>query len=506
MTRHAALALVLALLPACTRSGPSSLDVEPRAPAVQPSVAPIEAEPARELPPIVAPPLPELAPTRPLGHLAPLWRQGDGPPPTTILALGRTPLALPLARAQALGLSDAHVELARLERRSLQPYAWAGSLLLLGDERGYAGATTSSELAWLREITVASYTFAISPRMLIAGLYGSGRDDVAAWALADGSEQWTRADDPEFSRISLLAADAERAYLLGDAGLVALDPDSGATRWTASRTSSGCGVALGEGVVVLEDPSGHLVLDAASGSLVTRVAALEPGTCGWMGMGEVAPAQVRDGLFVAFDTTREQSDAQLRAIELDTGTQRWVVEGLDAGVLILAADAVYVARGRSLVALDLAAGHEQAAVAIGGGGFVAALEPVGGAAGPLLALTDAQGRTTIVGRAEQAPTREHYEIRGQLVADPHAGPTSLAGVRVRIGDTIVTTDAKGRFKARGEATGVIEVGPAADPYAADYDVTLDGEQPIAFEPLEIELVGKGKYELGKLTAWEQIIA
>ncbi|MFV8753935.1 PQQ-binding-like beta-propeller repeat protein [Nannocystaceae bacterium ST9] len=494
---------IFALLTACP--APRQIEVEPveQAEPVVFGTAPVEAEPARELPAIVAAPLPELAPTRPLANLAPLWRvETEGPPPSTVVAVGTTPLAMHPTDARALGLPDASVDLASFESPQLFPIVWAGSMLVLGSGTSFAGAVTTSQLAWLTP-SHASYTSAISPRMLIASIYGSQDDRLIAWALADGREQWQRPGNAEFKRVQKLWIDDARGYLLGDLGLVVFDADTGATLWTSALAMRECGVASEGRVVVLEDPAGHRILDAQTGEAIARLPATGMASCGWEAYDDgVAPATILDGTLLAFDDA--DAALTLRAHDLATQAQRWQATGFDAEVLAADHDAVYVGRGRSLIALDAATGKQQAAIAIGSE-FSLSVEPVGGAAGPLVVILDDWG-DWVLGRAETAPAPESFVISGRLAATGGMDPQRIAGMRLRIGDQIVQTDKRGRFRAEGEAIGAIVIEPAANPYTNDYDADVDGYPPILIDGRQVTLEGKRSYELGTIAAFEAPIA
>ncbi len=496
-------------LTACLSTTLPAVEGEQAEPVVF-NVGPIEAEPARELPAIVAVALPELVPTRPLAHLAPLWRHGEasGPPASTYAAVGETPVAMPASAARMLGLPDASVDLARVANPAsrLAALAWAGPLLVLGSGTNFAGATTTSELIWTSPGTLSSYAHAISPRMLIASLYELEEDRLIAWALADGREQWRRFGKGEFRRIKKLWSDGERGYLLGDLGLLAFDPNTGATLWTSALGSSECGVASEGDVVVIEDIAGHRLLDAKTGDEIARLPALAASSCGWESYASEgrAPATISAGTLVAFDGPSEAVGPTLRAFDLTTRTQRWQATGFDPDVLVADRHAVYVARGRSVVALDAATGDEQAAIAIGSD-FSLRVEPVGGAAGPLLVVWDDFGEW-VLGRAELAPKPESFVISGRLNATGSMDPKRVAGVRVRVGDQIVVTDKRGRFSAKGQAIGVIVVESAVDPYAGNYDYDSDGYPPILITGPRVMLDGEGSYDLGVIEAFEVSIA
>jgi hypothetical protein len=69
---------------------------------------------------------------------------------------------------------------------------------------------------------------------------------------------------------------------------------------------------------------------------------------------------------------------------------------------------------------------------------------------------------------------------------------------VRVGDRKVRTDANGRFEVRGKAIGAIGVALGTD-RGPD-----EGGSRVRFEPIAVELTGKGRYDAPdiELREWE----
>ncbi len=512
VTRHSlvppgCLALGLALASGCA---PHDEDPLP-APIPQVAMPPIiqEVEPApRELP-IVAPELPELAPARPLAHLAPRWKRiaGDAPPPRTVLAVGESAIAIDPVEAAALGIQGIPADLDALGSQTLWPLRWAGPLVLLTDSMTYRAVEPPAGVAWVTgSMATASYTHLVSPRTLVAAFYEAQADRVIAWALHDGHEVWQHggSSQAEFTRIKKLWADEGRGFLLGDRGLWVFDPVTGATLWQAKVASAECGVASGDGVVVIEDPAGHRILDARTGEPTASLAGSGQ-RCGWeayYGAG-VSPAAIAEGRLLAFDSVSPSAttSSPLRAFDLATRQELWRAEGIDDDLVVADHDAVYVARsgGEILVALDAQTGKQQAEISIGAP-FGVSVEPVGGEAGPLLVIHDDTAGQWILERAERAPAPESFVIEGRLVPVDGLDRKSLVGVRIRVGDQVVKTDKRGRFSARGSAIGVIPVRRDADVYEYSDDPFYDFSR-LMIDGRYVELQGQGNYDLGDIPAW-----
>lgn len=486
-----------ALLCACTPhddlSDPPTLVTGETPPAIVQ-----EAEPEVPPPPTVAPPLPDLAPKRPLRNLAPLWTQER--PATTIVAVGRAAVAIRPDAAAALGLDGPSSNLERLGdfREALEV---AGPLMLgRKGEDFFALELGTDGLRWTTPAG-RSYGQFVTPRVFVAEFHGDDVDHVVAWALADGREVWRRTGGggEQFVRIRALLDDETRGYLLHGDGLEAFDPHTGANLWSYPLTELECGATAGEDKVVIERPHEYVVLDAETGKLLGQIPTPNKQECNWESYDHyIAPAVIANGRLHVFDGHQpDGSVGYLRAFELDGFTEVWHAKGFDADLLLVDHDAVYVARkGAILLGLDAETGKPQTELSIGVP-FSARVEPVGGAAGPLVVVATEDGGTWLLGRAEAPPTLEDYEIRGQLTSD-YLEPRRLAKVRVRVGDQEVETDKRGRFVVRGRGRGSMR---AHTPERSYEDSTTEWTW-IEFEPKQVMLDGSGKYDLGEVEVWE----
>jgi hypothetical protein len=468
----------------------------------------VEDEPDDRVPPIVAPTLPELVPTRPLASLAPLWHHLDidGPAPRTVMAVGEAAVAINPADAAVIGISGAAVELDALAGLpNLQPMRWAGPLLLFSTSTNtsFTAVEAPAKVAWTTpDVTARSYLQLVSDRVLVASHYDTQSDFLVAWALHDGRKEWHLVGSAatQFTRVKNLWTDGTHGYLLSDRGLLVFDPVTGTTAWEASVTSPECGVATGEGFVVIEDPGGHRVLDAETGTPSARLSSMGLAKCGWLDYG-FSPGVIAEGRLFAFDSDTDTGSSRLRAIDLQSQRELWHAEGFADDFVLAAADGVYVISPseRVLFALDAATGKIQAEISIGSS-FDVSIEPVGGAAGPLLVVSDLYVGHWILGRVDPAPTPESYVIRGRLSPTEGLARRRLAGVRVQVGEQVVKTDKQGRFSARGATLGVIPVTQADDFY--EYQESEYERSRVAIDPRKVVLEGKGTYDLGDIPAYE----
>jgi hypothetical protein len=504
--------VLIAVVLAALGCAPHGEELQPSIHGAEPVAhdAPIvEAEPGARVPPVVNPPLPELVPTRPLFHLAPLWHHldVDGPAPRTVVAVGQSAVAINPADAAALGISGAVVDLDALAAPDLSPLRWAGPLLLLYSSSAFAAAEAPAELAWTTpDAPSRSYLHLVGDSMLIASHYDTQADYLVAWALHDGRKEWHQvgSDAVGFTRVKDLWTDGTRGYLLGDRGLVVFDPVTGATSWTATVTGPECGVATGEGRVVIEDPQGHRILDAKTGTEGARLPGTGASKCSWMDYSYigVAPGVIAEDRLFAFDSNPPpDGTSPLRAFDLQTKQELWRVEGFSDDFIVADHDAVYVTgpSQRVLHALDAATGKTQAKISIGAP-FDISIEPVGGAAGPLVVVDDHDLGVWVLGRREAESAAEAYVIRGRLTPSEGLARRRVAGVRVQVGEEVVKTDKQGRFSVSGAALGVIPVTQADDFY--EYQEENYEYMRVTFDPRKVVLEGKSDYDLGDIPAYE----
>lgn len=449
----------------------------------------------------------DLAPSRPLANLAALQRSGEAS--DSMWPLGAGYVELDVAVAAALGLEDAIVvpTLPQAIRDFTVLRPLRGSVLMTRgsyqDRKYIAVEPGSFKIRWQVSLETRGYGELVAPRSLVVQAYGAVADTLIGHSLDSGRELWriVGAADQPFLRIRKLWLDGERAYLLGDRGLAAVDTVTGAILWTGVSVAGDCGVAVATERIVVEDPAqGHRLLDPATGATLRRIRGAT-GSCMWdrgTWDGGVAVAAVAEDRLVAFDPPAPDRTATLRAFDLETGAERWRHAKLDPELLLADHDAVYVQRvPEVLTALDGATGQQRAEVSIGSR-FTATVEQAGGIAGPAVVVTADHTGTWILGRAPQPAVPETYTIRGRLVPD-NIAKRRVADVPVRVGDRKVRTDANGRFEVRGRALGAIGItlGNPRGPGEI-------GGSRVTFEPSAVVLTGKGKYDAGDipLREWE----
>lgn len=460
-----------------------------------------------ELPRLAEPPT-HAAPVRPLANLSVLHHSQDASTaPSTWWPLADGFVALPASDAAALALRDP-IDRATLPKplASFDPVrALADATLMLSggysDRRFVAVERDSFKVRWQVALAPlgAMYFHFVGPQTLVGSFYAQDFDLLAGFALDTGRELWRVRGGPDagFSRIKQMWSDGDRGYLRGDRGLFAFDLVTGATLWSTPPLDPRCGVASGDGVLVLEDIAGHRVLDPATGAVTGRIAA-GISACSWGASqydGGVALAAIDRGRLVAFDPPGPRGATRLRAFDLRSGAELWRRAGVGSTVLVADHDAVYVERtGEILVALDASSGATRAEISIGDA-FDLTVAPGGADAGPLLRVVSNTG-DWLLGRAAAPPVPESFTVRGRLV--PDGVPRSrLAGVLVRVGERKVRTAADGRFEAHGRALGLIRVTMGDPRPPTDYR-----QKRLHFGDTAVRLIGSGSYRLADLwLAW-----
>ncbi len=458
-------------------------------------------KPVREALPRLAETPTRTPPTRPLANLALLDRNGDRPDePQTWWPLGDSIIGLPPATAATLALTDP-IDPTTLPAllSSFRPVRNLGETFLMlstryNDPTFIAVERSGFKIRWQAALAAEGtmYFHFVAPQTLVASFYASPSDLLVGLSLGSGRELWRIRGDltAPFTRIKQTWTDGERGYLIGDRGLVAFDLVTGATSWSTAPFDASCGVASGDGVLVIEDIDGHRVLDPATGLVTGRIQA-GVSECSWGRSsfdGGVAMPAIDQGQLLAFDPPTPRGATRLRAFDLRTGAERWRRSGFDSTRLIADHDAVYVARDEIvLVALDASTGAKRAEISIGDS-FKFNVAGGGGVAGPLLRVDSGNG-TWLLGRAAEPPVPENFVVRGRLVAEgvPRA---RLAGVLVRLGDHKVRTDAEGRFEIRGQTLGAVLVTMGDPRPPEDYR-----QHRVRFDDVVVPLTGRGSYRV-----------
>jgi hypothetical protein len=456
--------------------------------------------PAEGLPVLAARPL-AVVPTRPLNHFAVLHRADGSSTRWRPIAGGYVAADVAderLALPEALDPSTLPEAL-----RGFTPRHDLGAAVLMassgwGPTQFIAVEKGSWKLRWqLAQEGATSYQQFVAPQVLVAEFYAAGGDALVGVGLGDGRELWRLVGGPAgpFTRVRSIWTDGERGFLRGDRGVMAFDLTTGATLWPSVPVGESCGVAFGDGRIVIEDAGAHRILDPVTGAVVgrTKVGALGECRAADPSAGRVAEAAVEAGRLFAFDRKDRRGDAVLRAVDLRSGAELWRRRDLDGGVLAADHDAVYASRGEEiLVALDAATGATRAEVSIAAP-FAVELRAAGGATGPLVLATSEATGTWILGRAAEPVAAEAFTVRGRLVGRGRLRG-AVAGVRVRVGEAVVTTDAEGRFEARGRTLGAVVVTPDATRMIRGVEVR--------FDPTFVFLAGRRRYDVGALELYE----
>jgi len=487
-----------------------TIDSQSWTPRVQAQVAPVV-----RVYPDVAPRPVMPTPGRPLANLAPLWHEHleNVGTSNTEWPLADTYRKVDPAVAKTLGLSgsiDPGKWPAALA--DFDPFLSAGPLVMLSKGRQYSSHVValerdSSAIRWQRDFAELGrrYNWLLTPKTLVLELSGRSVDAVVGIALVDGSEAF-RMTGP-FSSVQSMWQDDDRAYLIGDQGLLAFDPVSGQNLWGPVAVGKGCGAASGEGVVVIEDPDeGHRVLDATTGVQKRRIQTGVRGECRWGGYRwdhGVASGAIVGGKLIAAQPSVGKRGPAVYAYDLVTGKQVWRRKNVGPHVLAANQDAVYFDRaGSILVAVDPTTGRTQAEISIGHGIVELDILPAGGLAGPLVVVTDDVNGRWVLGRQEVAPKPEAYTIRGKIVRRDESDlkRRHLAGVPVRIGEKSLRSTRSGQFSARGKAIGAVLVdydgpteyddfqGEAYSRTLTRFDsqlVVLRGQKSYTVDPIEL---------------------
>lgn len=467
------------------------------------------------------------APTRPPSNLAILHHTpSSNDPPKRWWPLGRGFVRAEPADPAALALTDPIDRTALPEAlRDFQPVSDLGACVLMADRGGrsphyIAFERATGKLRWqvrLADIGT-SYAQVIAPQTLIADFYGDKDDLLIAYALDSGREVWRLrgGEAAPFTRVRELWSDDDRAYLIGDRGLLAIDPATGAVLWSGVVVDEGCGVSVDGGKVIVEDPAGHRLLDPATGSFERRLAPSPkptpprrrardddrddaPSACRW-GAGQwdggLPGAVVEGGRLLSFDLPGPRGTATLRALDLATATERWRRTGLGTGVLAADHDIVLVERtGELLLVLDAETGDTRAEFSFAGA-FEVDIMPGGGEAGPLIVVDSWAAGSWILGRAAAPPVPESYTIRGRLVPE-YLPRKKAANVPVRVGERHTRSDDRGRFEVRGRALGAINVA-----LGSDRGPDVPGGLHVRFESQPVILDGSHTYDVGDISLHE----
>ena len=176
---------------------------------------------------------------------------------------------------------------------------------------------------------------------------GGKTGGIVAFDAASGKTLWTSTTDEASYSAPIIAdiAGQHTAVFFTRAGLVALDPASGAVRyqfrWRARMAAS---VNAATPIVVKD----QIFLSASygTGAVLLQVAnnAVKPVWSGDESLSNHYSTSVyKDGYLFGFEG-RQEFGQSLRCIELATGKVMWNVEGFGAGTLLVAGDALVILR------------------------------------------------------------------------------------------------------------------------------------------------------------------
>ena len=279
-----------------------------------------------------------------------------------------------------------------------------------------------------------------------------------AWAIglvgldaATGRERWRRPTGWIDRAGTAIAVDGARAFVLGPDRVLAYDRDG---RWLWERARAvgaameGAALAVGGGRVAFADAGGVRIVEGAGGRDVALLAGA--GAAAVVLAGDLLVTGGEDGVVAAFDAA--------------TGRARWRARPADRLVPPILADerTVYVRTAHAgepvgdreaagVVALARGSGAERWRYPLGVNRSIAL------AGGWLVADQAADGAPEIVALAAGAAPPGRAAIRGTVRAAAGLPPLELGGLRVRIGDAVVETDAGGGFAAAIPAVGVATI-------------------------------------------------
>jgi outer membrane protein assembly factor BamB len=136
------------------------------------------------------------------------------------------------------------------------------------------------------------------------------RSNLGVHALApDGTERWRR------KRAHLGAVGDDTAYLLGEAGVVAVDVASGEEQWSREGLGVGPEIAVRDGTIYGGDTDSVVAIDAGTGEKQ------------WTFDGEseafASPTVTPDAVFAASSPKESADGGNLYALDRDTGEAAW---------------------------------------------------------------------------------------------------------------------------------------------------------------------------------------
>jgi len=190
---------------------------------------------------------------------------------------------------------------------SASPAIAAGTLYVAGNHVSALSPATG-RVRWSRETDQVTQGIAVDGARVYVSLGSSGKGGLLA-LTSDGKERWTRFDIGHV--YAAPAVGPERVYVARrDGGLVALDPETGSTRWTTGTGASPQTPSVADGLVFVTTGDGSVAAayDAKSGRQQWTVET---------GLSVTPPAVA--GRTVYLGSTGDG----LRAVDAATGETRW---------------------------------------------------------------------------------------------------------------------------------------------------------------------------------------
>lgn len=326
----------------------------------------------------------------------------------------------------------------------------------------------SAGLRWKAECTttcdVPGSAVRVGNLVVIEALFNSDNVDLFAIDVTTGRETWRTTLHDADALGPKLAADSSRAFALTWAGVDAFDVATGTKRWhTAFKQSGmtpivGVQIAAADGRVVYAEPAGDLCIASSStGTILHRIPIAWEGTVGDL--------LIRDGAIYAFAMRGGMGDAtQAVAIDLATGDVLWRYQDKNSVLVppvrvdpnfffVLAAHEPYLNDvGTEVIALARTTGEVRWRRGLGRARAIALASTAGGA--PVV-IADTMGREVLAFTPQPPAGPVEVTISGSVVTPRPA--SSLADLRVSVGDTVVKTDPRGHYSASVSARGIVKV-------------------------------------------------
>ena len=308
------------------------------------------------------------------------------------------------------------------------------------------------------------------------------RQAVVAFSIRTGAELWqaplvreANGVELEYDGESIIAvwqqysATAPTPTVTIPQRVRALEPESGASRWTRDFKGHTGGITVAGDTLLVAEDADLLFLEGASGALIKRVATGHSPT--------IYPRFQASGqtIFVALWDAVSAYDAK-------SGERRWQhpIE-LDGGpAMALVGEHVLVSGAHELVALDRTTGRRAWAVSLG--------------IRPSRLLANEHGVVAVSGSAVGFSLPAHFEperaaVRGRV----ELRCVEAEAVTVQVGAASTKLGADGRYSAVVETAGLVRVS------AMDESGEMEEQRPYFPATELVRLTGAGTYEVPTMT-------